>query len=89
MPPSSPNYVRDMKRERETQIARGEHIDNRKRKKARRLMEAKGMVKPGQDVDHKVPLSKGGGNGVGNLRAVSPSENRAFPRNPNGSMKKP
>lgn len=87
--PSSPGYVRDHKRERETQIQRGEHIDNRKRKQARRDATKLGMVKPndGKDLDHKVPLSKGGSNKPSNFRAVSPSKNRAFPRNPDGSMK--
>jgi len=47
------------------------------------------MVKPGQDVDHKVPLSKGGSpTAISNLRAVSASDNRSFPRNADGSMKK-
>ncbi|MHB0965320.1 MAG: HNH endonuclease [Bellilinea sp.] len=87
--PSSKNYVRDMKQERATQIARGEHIDNRKRKAARRLATKLGMVKPndGKDVDHAKPLSKGGSNTPSNFRAVSPSKNRSFPRNPDGSMK--
>jgi len=46
-----------------------------------------GMVKKGQDVDHKKPLSKGGSNNETNLRAVSEHTNRSFPRKPNGSMK--
>ena len=29
-----------------------------------------------REVDHKTPLSKGGGNGKGNLRAVSQGTNR-------------
>jgi len=87
--PSSPSYVRDHKRERETQIQRGEHIDNRKRKAARRKLEAKGMVKKGdgREVDHAKPLSKGGSNADGNLRVTTVAKNRAFPRNPDGSMK--
>lgn len=86
--PSSPNYVRDYKQERKTQIARGEHKDNAIRHKARRKMLKLGMVKKGQDVDHAKPLSKNGsGTAVSNLRAVSPSKNRSFPRKSNGAMK--
>ena len=88
--PSSPNYVRDHKQERKTQLARGEGEDNRKRKQARRTAVKMGMVKPndGKDVDHKKPLSKGGGNGPGNLRAMPPGKNRSFPRTSSGAMKK-
>ena len=45
------------------------------------------MVKPGQDLDHKKPLSKGGSNTLKNARATSPHDNRSFPRNKDGSMK--
>jgi 5-methylcytosine-specific restriction endonuclease McrA len=90
--PSSKNYVRDYKQEARTARARGEiggsDSPNAQRKRARRLALKKGMVKPGQDVDHKRPLSKGGSNKVQNLRASSPSENRSFPRNSDGSMKR-
>ena len=41
----------------------------------------------GKDVDHKVPLSKGGLNALYNLRSVSPSINRSFSRNANSSLK--
>lgn len=87
--PSSPNYVRDMKQERATQIQRGEHIDNRKRKQARRKLEAKGMVKPfdGKDVDHKKGIAAG--NGMGNLQAIPKSENRSYARTSKGAVKKP
>lgn len=90
--PSGKTYTRDYKREYATAEKRGEVSsgsdgDNAKRKRLRRLMLKKGMVKPGQDVDHKVALSKGGSNTVKNARAVSPSANRGFPRNKDGSMK--
>lgn len=60
------------------------------RNKARREMEKGGLVKKGdgKDVDHKQPLSKGGTNARSNLRVKSASDNRSFPRNPDGSMKK-
>lgn len=90
--PSSPNYVRDYKQEAKTAKARGEQGggsegDNAKRKRARRLALKLGMVKKGQDVDHKRALSKGGSNDKSNLRALSPSKNRSFKRNSDGSMK--
>jgi 5-methylcytosine-specific restriction endonuclease McrA len=48
------------------------------RNRNRRVMERSGRVKKGdgKEVDHKRPMSKGGGNGRGNLRVVSRSVNR-------------
>lgn len=89
--PSSPNYVRDYKQETTTAKSRGEtggsDSDNSKRKRLRRLALKKGMVKPGQDLDHKKALSKGGSNTLANARAATPHDNRSFPRNKDGSMK--
>lgn len=90
--PSSKNYKRDYKREAATAKARGEQSTgsesgSAKRHAARRIALAAGMVKPGQDVDHKKPLSKGGSNAKTNLRATTPSKNRSFPRKPDGGMK--
>ena len=92
--PSSPGYKRDLKQEYKTAKARGEigtgsNSDNAKRHRLRRQMEKAGKVKKGdgKDVDHKVPLSKGGANTKANARVVSASANRSFPRNPDGSMK--
>jgi hypothetical protein len=64
--------------------------DNAARKRARRKLEKEGVVKKGdgKDVDHKKALSKGGGNGRSNLRAVPASKNRSFARTKNGAMKK-
>lgn len=41
----------------------------------------------GKDLDHKVPLSKGGANTLSNARAVSKARNRSFSRNSDGSLK--
>jgi hypothetical protein len=93
--PSSPGYVRDLKQEYKTAKARGENgtghnSDSAKRHRLRRKAIKLGLVKTndGKDVDHKKPLSKGGSNTLKNARVRSPSANRGFPRNPDGSMKK-
>ena len=90
--PSSDGYDRNYKREyalakKRGEVGTGPDGDNAKRKRLRRKALKLGMVKPGQDLDHKRPLSKGGSNTLKNARAVSPSENRSFPRNKDGSMK--
>ncbi len=92
--PSSPGYKRNYAQEYKTAKARGEigtgsNSDNAKRKRLRRQFEKAGKVREGdgKDVDHKVPLSKGGSNSASNGRVVSASANRSFPRNPDGSMK--
>jgi hypothetical protein len=89
--PSSPGYVRNYDREAVTAKARGEtggeNSDNAKRKRARRKALKMGLVKKGQDWDHKKALSKGGSNDVSNGRAASVHDNRSFPRNKDGSMK--
>jgi 5-methylcytosine-specific restriction endonuclease McrA len=90
--PSSENYKRDYKQEYKTAKGRGEvgtgsESGNAKRHRLRREALKLGMVKPGQDLDHKRPLSKGGSNTLDNARAVHPSKNRSFPRNSDGSMK--
>lgn len=90
--PSSPGYVRDYKQEAKTAKDRGEQgvgseSGSAQRHRLRRKALKLGMVKPGQDVDHKKPLSKGGSNTLKNARATTPSENRSFKRNKDGSMK--
>jgi hypothetical protein len=92
--PSSPSYKRDYTQEYKTAKSRGENgtgtnSDNAKRQRLRREMVAKGKVKPGdgKDVDHKKALNKGGANTTANARVTTPSINRSFSRNPDGSMK--
>ena len=90
--PSSDTYKRDYAQEYKTakgrgEVATGTNGDNAKRKRLRRKALKLGMVKKGQDLDHKQPLSKGGGNTIANARAVSPGTNRSFERKPDGSMK--
>lgn len=58
------------------------------RHKARRLYEkTHGVLPDSVDVDHTKAMSKGGGGGLGNLRAAPKSENRSFARTKTGAMK--
>lgn len=89
--PSSPGYKRDYSTEYKTSKQRGEqgtgpNSDGAKRMKLRREALKVGMVKKGQDLDHKVALSKKGPNKLSNARAETPHANRSFPRNSDGSM---
>lgn len=90
--PSSPNYVRDYKQEYKTAKARGEigtgsNSENAKRHRLRRKMLKKGMLKPGETVDHIKPLSMGGSNTLANARPASAHDNYSYARNSDGSMK--
>lgn len=84
-----PMLKRNYKQERKTLLARGEDEGHKKRLALRRKAEKKGLVKPhdGKDLDHKIPLSKGGANTLKNARVTSPSKNRSFPRTKTGAMK--
>lgn len=81
---------RDYKSEYESYHASEEQKKKRAmRNAARREMERKGAVSKGdgKDVDHRVPIAKGGGNGNGNLRAVPASQNRSFARTKSARMR--
>lgn len=83
------NGKRDYKREVALYTSRPEVIKKRvAQNKARRMMMKAGKVHKGdgKDVDHKVPLSKGGGNSRSNLRVRSAHANRSFSRNSDGSL---
>lgn len=60
-----------------------------KRNTARRQMAAAGKVSKGdgKHVNHVTPLSKGGGNGKGNLTVKGAAENFSYPRTKTGAMK--
>lgn len=59
------------------------------RHKARAMTDKAGLTHKGdgRDVDHRVPLSKGGKTTKSNLRVVSESANRSFSRNADSSLK--
>lgn len=58
------------------------------RNKARAVMVKAGKASKGdgKDVDHTKALSMGGANVRSNMRVVSASDNRSFPRNKQGKM---
>ena len=77
-------HGRDYKEEYARYQGKPSQIANRsERNKARRILAKKGMVHKGdgKDVDHKHPMRDGGTNKSGNLRVLSASRNRGFPRN--------
>lgn len=82
------NKSRPYKKEYQQQLDRGEHENRMDRQRARRLMDAKGIDRTGKDIDHAIPLSKGGTNAPSNLKLKSPSANRSFSRNSDHTVKK-
>ena len=88
--PFMKNGKRDYKRENELYNSKPEQRKNRsERTVARNQANADGRTSKGdgKDLDHRVPLSKGGSSAKSNLRVVSKSANRSFSRNKDGSMK--
>lgn len=87
-------YMTNGKRDYKKEVAKYTSKPEVKKKRAeqnaaRREMVKRGLARKGdgKDVDHRVPLSKGGTNSNSNLRVVSRSENRSFSRNKDGSLK--
>ena len=75
----TPTHLRDYKRER--RLYHGlpkQKRENAARKRARRAMGLK--TGDPREVDHKVPLHKGGSNSKKNLRVVSRKANRTRPK---------
>lgn len=84
------NGKRDYKREVAQYTSRPEVVAKRVKQNAARaemIKAGKAKVGDGKDVDHKVPLSKGGTNDKSNLRVVSKTANRSFSRNADSSVK--
>ena len=89
------NKPRPYKKEYDQQQTRGELDERMERQRARRKIDKTGADKDnngkadrreGKDVAHVKALSKGGSNKNG-VEIQSPSKNRSFKRNPDGSMK--
>ena len=84
------NKPRPYKRENELYKSKPDQIAKRvARNKARRKMEAEGLVHKGdgKEVDHIKPLSKGGANVRSNMRVKSASANHSYPRKANHKPK--
>lgn len=83
-----PNKPRDYKAEYAYQGTPEQIAKRSERNKARRAyVKANGAVPDGADIDHTVPLSKGGTSNLRNLKAVPKSTNRSFARTSSGAMK--
>ena len=88
--PYMKNGKRDYKRENELYNSRPEQRAARsERTVARNAANADGRTHKGDgtNLDHRVPLSKGGSSAKSNLRVVSEGRNKSFSRNANGSLK--
>lgn len=84
------NGRRDYKKENRLYNSKPSEIRKRVlRNKARRLMMRAGKVRKGdgKDVDHRIPLSKGGSGSRSNLRVRDDNANRRFRRNKDSSIK--
>lgn len=78
---------RDYKAEYANYHSKPEQIKNRSlRNKARADAASKGLVKKGdgKDVDHKVPLDRGGSNDATNLRVTTKKVNRGWRKGKSG-----
>lgn len=84
------NKPRPYKKEYEQYQGTEEQKKNRaKRNAARSKLMKSGAVRKGdgKDVDHAVPLSKGGTNSRSNLKVKTASNNRSFKRKSDHSVK--
>jgi len=86
--PSSTNYKRNYKQENKYKSTPDQIHKRVLRNKARRqaLREGKVHIGDNKEVDHIVPLSKGGSGGKHNQRIVSASTNDSFKRNSKGAL---
>ena len=81
---------RDYKKEYDKYHSKPKQRANRSaRTIARNATNASGRTHKGdgKDLDHIVPLSKGGSKSLSNTRVVSKHANRSYKRNKDGSMK--
>jgi len=84
------NGKRDYKRENEKYNSRPEQRAARsERTMARNASNADGRTSKGDgtNLDHRVPLSKGGSSAKSNLRVVSEGRNKSFSRTSSGALK--
>ena len=87
--PYMTNGRRDYKKENRKYNSKPDEIRKRVlRNRARRALMEMGRVRKGdgKDVDHRVPLSKGGSGGRANWRVRSKHSNRSFRRTASGAV---
>lgn len=82
------NKPRPYKKEWKQQQDRDEKQKRATRERARYTLDKNGVDRKGKDIDHVVPLSKGGNNAPSNLKLKTPSSNRSFERNSDRSVKR-
>jgi hypothetical protein len=85
-----PSNPRNYKSEYDNYQGKPDQIKKRaERNSARAIVKKKvgAAAIKGKDVDHKKPIVKGGSNSPGNLRVVSKTANRSFPRTKTAGMK--
>lgn len=84
------NSQRNYRKEYDNYQSRPEQIKNRaERNAARRELQKEGLVHKGDgmDVDHKLPIVRGGDNSRSNLRVRTDNANRSFRRTRTARMK--
>jgi 5-methylcytosine-specific restriction endonuclease McrA len=81
------NKPRPYKKEYEQQKSRDEQPSRNTRARARYDMDKRGVDRKGKDIDHVIPLSKGGTNSSKNLKLKAPKSNRSFTRNSDHTVK--
>jgi hypothetical protein len=81
------NYSAELDWEKDNKPSRVKERSKRNAARALMMEEGKAYKGDGKDVDHKKPLSKGGGNGRSNLRVVAASKNRSVKRKQDGSLR--
>lgn len=86
--PSSKNYKRDYKQENKYKSTPAQIHARVERNAARREALKAGTVHKGDNkqIDHKIPLSKGGTNAKSNQRVVSTHTNDSYARTSSGAM---
>lgn len=82
------SYKAELQWEKDSKPQRVKQRAQRNAARAKLMDEGKVRKGDGKDVDHKSPISHGGGNERSNLRVRAASKNRSVARNRDGSVKR-